>query len=107
MYASRRFMGYLNVSYEELGYGWEDGGVSKVRFLWNADGLSLAKRIREDLNATSPSDERRKKPLTKRDVLVLETGHWDLMERNVSYFVNTSLSTILDAIGGLRSVVHF
>jgi len=95
---SKWFYGYLGIT--GLWFGEEDQTVlhPKVKFLWNTVGAKLALRITRDLrNSTKGA-----KPMTDRDVVIMNTAHWDLWSLEVTNFINSSLPMVVEAVQKLR-----
>lgn len=69
-----------------------------MRFLWNMDAAELAKRIRNELVGGTQTLH------TVRDVVVMDTAHWDLMYNPVTRFVREALPQVIEALEKLRYV---
>lgn len=73
--------------------------VEKVRFMWSTNGMRLSYRIMQEFYNTTLFQGR---PLTNRDILVLDTAHWDLWDNEVTDFLNVSLPYVNYAVQTLR-----
>lgn len=64
-----------------------------IRYLWNMDAAALAGRICKDLVGGNH---------TARDLVVLNTAHWDLWSYPVTPFVRSGLPRVVEALEELR-----
>lgn len=92
------FYGYFGVY--QIKQGEIDSAyVPKVRFLWTTTGLNLAQRLQYSFYNTTLFMGR---PLTQKDILVLDTAHWDLWETEVTPFTQVALPHVVYTLQKMR-----
>ncbi len=85
----------------ELGWGHHDThGPANMNFYWSTVGAELARRLDEGPLFLANQSTR---PLTERDVLVLDTGHWNLEDKDITPFITVGLPAVIVALEKLRA----
>jgi len=83
------------------GYGhFDTHGPANRNFFWSTVGTELARRLDEGpLFLVNQST----RPLTERDVMVLNTGQWNLLDNDITHFITVELPAVVGALEKLRA----
>lgn len=101
---SKWLLGYKGVERSKLHYIWGDaaGIVPGIQFLWNSYTFQLANRTDHDLYP-SGEEGRSGTSLTNKDVVIMNTCHWDLRRWDIGHiFANHTLPAVVSSLERLR-----